>query len=247
MPLSTEQLAFYAENGYLVVPDIVPPDVLVRIRDAVTEITNEAQTGRSARVSDTLVEPDAAATTTAVAKPPLRKLNALVPHDPFFRSVAASPAVLDIVAQLTDNAQRIMLYSDQVFLKPAHCGSAKPLHQDNSYFGVTPHSHGVTCWIAVDDATEENGCMRYIPGSHKFGLLPHKQISAAHLTPEASDLGREMPVPVPAGAAIFHHLLTLHSSKANTSDKSRRAWALHYANRDAESSVRPWDEMVQMR
>jgi len=251
MGLSSDQLAFYADNGYVVVPDIVPPDVLTRIRDAITDITNEAQAGRSARLSDVLVEPDAvgagAGAATATARPPLRKLNALVPHDPFFRSVAASPAILDVVAQLTDNATRIMLYSDQVFLKPAHCGSAKPLHQDNSYFRVMPHSHGVTCWMAVDDATEENGCMRYIPGSHNLGLLPHKQISAAHLTPEASDLGREIPVPVPAGAAIFHHLLTLHSSEANTSDKPRRAWALHYANRDAESSVRPWDEMVQMR
>ena len=248
MALTSEQLAFYAENGYVVVRDIVPPDVLARIRDAITQITAEAQAGRSMRVSDVLIEPDAATgVATAAVKAPLRKLNALVPHDAFFHSVAASPPILDVVAQLTANALRIMLYSDQVFLKPAHCGSAKPLHQDNSYFRVAPHSHGVTCWMAVDDATEENGCMRYIPGSHKLGLLPHKQISAAHLTPEASDLGREIPVPVPAGAAIFHHLLTLHSSEANTSDKPRRAWALHYANRDAESSVRPWDEMVRMR
>jgi len=248
MPLSNEQLAFYAENGYVVVPDIVPPDVLKRIRDAITEITTEAQAGRSTRVSDTIVEPDAASTaSTTATKAPLRKLNALVPHDPFFRSVAASPTILDVVTQLTGQPRQIMLYSDQVFLKPAHCGSPKPLHQDNSYFRVTPHSHGVTCWMAVDDSTEENGCMRYIPGSHKLGLLPHKQISAAHLTPEDSDLGQEIPVPIPAGAAIFHHLLTLHSSHANTSAKPRRAWALHYANRDAESPMRSWDEMVQLR
>ena len=102
MPLSNDQLAFYAENGYVVVPDIVPPDVLKRIRDAITEITTEAQAGRSKRVSDTIVEPDAASISGATAtKSPLRKLNALVPHDPFFRSVASSPAILDVVTQLT--------------------------------------------------------------------------------------------------------------------------------------------------
>ena len=242
MSLSEEQLAFYEANGYVVVPDLLPPDLLPRVRDAITAAEAEVQTGKAKHQA--LPEPDAAG---MVTKTPLRKLNALVPHSEFFRSVAASPAILDIVAQLTGNAASIMLYSDQVFLKPAFCGSAKPLHQDNSYFRVTPHDHGVTCWIAIDEATEQNGCMRYISGSHKLGLLPHKQISAAHLTPESSDLGPEVPVPIPAGAAIFHHLLALHSSEANRSDKPRRAWALHYANRDSESPMRSWDEMLQMR
>jgi ectoine hydroxylase-related dioxygenase (phytanoyl-CoA dioxygenase family) len=245
MSLSNEQLSFYADNGYVVVENIVPPDVLARMRETITEITDAAQAGRAARAGDAVVETDAGG--AVVAKAPLRKLNSLVPHDAFCRSVAASPAILEAVAQLTGHPSSIMLYSDQVFLKPAHCGSAKPLHQDNSYFRVTPHSHGVTCWVAVDDATEENGCMRYIPGSHKLGLLPHKQISAAHLTPEASDLGEPVAVPIPAGAAIFHHLLTLHSSEANRSPYPRRAWALHYANRDAESPKRSWDQMIPMR
>jgi phytanoyl-CoA hydroxylase len=242
MPLSNDQLAFYAENGFVVVPGVLPPDVLTRVRDAISAAAADVQAGRPSAATQAIPEPD-----VPVPDAPLRKLNALVPHDAFLRSVAASPAILDVVAQLTGDPQRIMLYSDQVFLKPALCGSAKPLHQDNSYFRVTPHAHGVTCWIAVDDATEENGCMRYVPGSHKLGLLPHKQISAAHLTPEAGDLGKAVPVPVPAGGAIFHHLLTLHSSEANRSPHPRRAWALHYANRDSESPMRAWDEMVAMR
>jgi len=244
MSLSHEQLAFFEANGYVVVRDLLPPDVLSRVRDAITAAEAEVQTGKAKHQA--LPEPDAAGADVAT-KTPLRKLNALVPHSEFFHSVAANLSIMDIVAQLTDNPTSIMLYSDQVFLKPAFCGSAKPLHQDNSYFRVTPHDHGVTCWIAIDEATEENGCMRYIPGSHKLGLLPHRQISAAHLTPEASDLGREVAVPIPAGAAIFHHLLALHSSQANRSDKPRRAWALHYANRDSESPMRSWDEMIRMR
>jgi len=250
MALSEAQRSLYNQNGYVVVENLVLPDVLNRVRDAITEITEAAEAGRKTRSVSIASEPDSnAAGGTAVAKAPLRKLNALVPGDAFFHSVAANPQILEIVSQLTDDAKEIMLYSDQVFLKPAFCGSAKPLHQDNSYFRVTPHTHGVTCWLAVDEATEENGCMRYIPGSHKLGLIPHKQISAAHLTPEASDLGKEVPVPVPAGAAIFHHLLTLHSSEANRSPNPRRAWALHYANRTAEtqSPNRSWDEMIRMR
>jgi ectoine hydroxylase-related dioxygenase (phytanoyl-CoA dioxygenase family) len=117
-------------------------------------------------------------------------------------------------------------------LKPAFHGSAKPLHQDNSYFRVTPMDGGVTCWLAVDDATIENGCMNYVAGSHKLGLIPHKDIpNTPHRVPaDGIPIGPETPVPVPAGSAIFHHLLTLHSSKANNSPHARRAWALHYVN-----------------
>jgi ectoine hydroxylase-related dioxygenase (phytanoyl-CoA dioxygenase family) len=255
MALTSEQLASYEKNGFLVVENLVTGDTLRRIRDAITEICEEVASRGTVRVGEVQAEPDdpagvgAVATTKAPAavRRPLRKLNALVPGDDFFKSVAARPEILDIAAKLAGGAEHIMLYSDQVFLKPAFEGSEKPLHQDNSYFRVTPHTHGVTCWLAVDDATEENGCMRYIPGSHKLGLIPHKQLTPAHLTPEGSGFGEEVPVPVKAGTAIFHHLLTLHSSRANSSPHSRRAWALHYANRAAESTVRKWEDMVQLR
>jgi phytanoyl-CoA hydroxylase len=255
MSLTAEQLASYEKNGFLVVENLVTGSTLQRVRDAITEICEDAATRGKSRIGDVQTEPDSAsgaATATATApaaakRRALRKLNGLVPGDDFFKSVVSAPRILDIAAELSGGAEQIMLYSDQVFLKPAFEGSEKPLHQDNSYFRVTPHSHGVTCWLAVDDATEENGCMRYIPGSHKLGLIPHKQLTPAHLTPEGSGFGEEVPVPVKAGSAIFHHLLCLHSSKANTSPHSRRAWALHYANRAAESSVRKWEEMVQLR
>jgi ectoine hydroxylase-related dioxygenase (phytanoyl-CoA dioxygenase family) len=250
MPLSQAQRLFYEENGFVVVPGVLSPDVLARVRDAITEITAEAEAGRLNRATGVIVEPGGAGGAGAgggVGKPPLRKLNQLVPNDPFFRSVAASPHILDMAAQLIGNPRHIMLYSDQVFLKPAVCGSAKPLHQDNSYFRVTPHDFGVTCWIAVDDATIENGCLRYIPASHKLGLLRHKSLDDTHLTPEADNIGEEIPVPIPAGSAIFHHLLALHSSAPNTSAKSRRAWALHLCNRDAQSPLKPWEEMIQLR
>ena len=111
---------------------------------------------------------------TAVKKAPLRKLHSLVPNDEFFASVAMLPSILDVAGELTGSAGPLVLYGDQAFLKPAFEGSEKPLHQDNSYFRITPQDAGVTCWTAVDDSTLENGCMRYIPKSHKLGLIPHK-------------------------------------------------------------------------
>jgi ectoine hydroxylase-related dioxygenase (phytanoyl-CoA dioxygenase family) len=254
MGLTKAQSEFFAENGYLVVENLVSPENLARLRTQVDEVQNtilEAQASAKARQSGVayIVEPGSNGGGTAtMAKPSLRKLAELAPNDEFFRSIASTPEILEIVRQLTGGGPKIMLYSDQVFLKPAFCGSEKPLHQDNSYFKVTPNSAGVTCWMALDDATVENGCMHYIPGTHKLGLINHKEIkNTPHLIPDVDfELGREVAVPIPAGACIFHHLLCLHSSKANTSAKSRRAWALHYANRSATSCVKEWEKMLPL-
>ena len=249
MPLSTAQRVFYRDNGYVVVKDIIPPAILSEVRRRITEIVETASRDRGAKVPGHVdVEPGGGAGLATAKKPPLRKLSALAANDDFFRSVALLPEILDIGVELTQSAGPLLLYDDQAFLKPAFEGSEKPLHQDNSYFRIVPHHAGVTCWIAVDDSTEANGCMQYIPGSHKLGLLKHKALSAAHLTPDVDfKLNEEVAVPIPAGAAIFHHLLSLHSSRANTSPNSRRAWALHLANPAGESPVKPWSEMLKLR
>jgi phytanoyl-CoA hydroxylase len=253
MSLTQAQLDEFDKNGFLVVRNLVSPENLIALRRKVDEVQNtilEAQAAAKARNSkiDFIIEKNEGGTAVA-AKPALRKLAELAPNDEFFRSICSQTNILDTVSALTGGGRGVYLYSDQVFLKPAHCGSEKPLHQDNSYFKVTPNTAGVTCWMALDDATIENGCMHYIPGTHKLGIVSHKQIKdTPHLVPDSeTPYGEEIPVPIPAGACIFHHLCTMHSSKANTSPNSRRAWALHYANASAEASVKPFAQMLKLR
>ena len=248
MALTSAQRQFYQDKGYVVVENLIEPAMLRQLRDRITEIAQAAAQERGVPVPGQVGYEPGSATAAPGKKAPLRKLNSLAAHDEFFRSVAMLPEILDIAAELTGSAGPLLLYDDQAFLKPAFAGSEKPLHQDNSYFRMEPHDAAVTCWIAVDDSTLENGCMRYIPGSHKLGLLPHKALSAAHLTPEAPfDPNDEIPAPVGAGGAIFHHLLCLHSSRANTSPRSRRAWALHIANPAGKSPVKPPEKMLKLR
>ena len=126
MPLTPEQLKSFEENGYLVVENVVTGTTLQRIRDAISEMVEEATTKGTDRAKNFQAEDgDVGTAGTAVARKPLRKLNELVCVDDFFKSVAASPHILDMVAQLTGGAKKIMLYSDHVFLKPALCGSEK--------------------------------------------------------------------------------------------------------------------------
>lgn len=235
MALTPQQHTFYAKNGYLVVENVLTGDMLTQLRGKITEMA-AAPTSTSARKETEGVAPNA----------PLRKLSALVPVDSFFKNIASLPSITGPACELTESTAGLLLYNDQVFLKPAHCGSEKPLHQDNSYFRVEPMSQGVTCWLAIDNATIHNGCMQYIAGSHKLGLLPHKEIkNTPHLMPEDPKyIGTETPVPIPAGACIFHHLLSLHSSKGNTSDQSRRAWAMHFVNAQASCPNLSKDKMT---
>ncbi len=236
MSLSPEQLAQYQKNGYITVNNLVSDAELVELRQRIDDI----QAGKAA-VGNVMYETAGATNSTAASGlaveskvQHLRKLSDLAPRDPLFHSIACKPEIVSAVTTLVGEANRVLLYADQAMLKPAYHGSAKPLHQDNSYFQVTPMDFGVTCWLAIDDATIENGCMNYIPGSHKLGLIPHREIAnTPHRVPITQNLDAEVPCPIPAGSVIFHHLLTLHSSKPNHSPYSRRAWALHYLNAEA--------------
>jgi phytanoyl-CoA hydroxylase len=251
MTLSAEQHQRFENDGYLVVEGLVPSVVLAELRERIDSIQRQAETATQvegqAGKFNFLAESGGTATTTVTRA--IRKLSELAPADERFRAVASSPAIVDIVAALTGGGDNVMLHSDQVFLKPAFCGSEKPLHQDNSYFRILPNSAGLTCWMAIDDATIENGCLNYIPGSHKLGLVRHKPMAnPIHLTPDVDfPLPPAVAVPIPAGSCIFHHLLCMHSSKANHSANHRRAWALHFANRNAaDSSQKPWEQMLPM-
>jgi len=86
-----------------------------------------------------------------------------------FHDVLWNPSFRMAAKQLLNGAVRF--WHDQIFSKPAKHGGVVAWHQDYSYWTRTIEMNHLTCWIALDDADEENGCLQYIPGSHKWGLL----------------------------------------------------------------------------
>ena len=98
--------------------------------------------------------------------------SVLLSHDLGFLNYARDPKILDMVAQLI--GEDICLWNMSFFAKPALNGKKTPFHQDGEYWPIQPLAT-CTVWIAVDEATVENGCLRYIPGSHKpHRLLAHE-------------------------------------------------------------------------
>lgn len=145
---------------------------------------------------------------------------------PAFHDLLWNPAFVVAASQLLDGPVRF--WHDQLFCKPSRHGGVVAWHQDYSYWTRTEPMAHLTCWIALDDATRENGCLQYVPGSHRWNLLPRTGLAGtmeaiesvltaqqrAQFTPVAIELKR--------GCASFHHPLMVHGSSANLSDRPRR-------------------------
>ncbi len=149
---------------------------------------------------------------------------------------------LDALARGTLDLDEVILFQDLLIWK--HAGNATDLawHQDYSYWPLRPAVAGMM-WIALDDATAENGCLHYVPGSHEWGELRPTPFSEdmpispalAHLAPIDLELAERsaVAVPVPAGEAIIHHPLVWHMSPTNTTRAPRRALATTWTSTDA--------------
>lgn len=149
-----------------------------------------------------------------------------------FHDALWNPAFVKPASQLLGD-KAVRFWHDQLFCKPAGHGGVVAWHQDYSYWIRTVPMQHLTCWIGLDDASTENGCLNYVPGSHRWGLLERLELGGEMdaIFDQLSDAQREKIKPVPMelkkGHACFHHPLMMHGSYANTSERSRRAMVLN--------------------
>jgi ectoine hydroxylase-related dioxygenase (phytanoyl-CoA dioxygenase family) len=246
MRLTAEQQQFFAESGFLAVADVVPTERVKAMRERIEELCERWDSEEARRVGMQQEVEVRGAVATVEAPQAVRKFSSLVDHEPVFRAHATDEGLLDMVAQLIGTP--ISLYADQALLKPPFVGSEKLLHQDNAYFRVVPDEAVITCWCALDDATLENGCMYYVPGTHRLGIVPHEAIPGTpHLVPEGYDTAQAVPVPIDAGGVIFHHACTLHYSPPNNTSLWRRAFVCHFVRSDAEIPRKQPENMLRLR
>ena len=159
-------------------------------------------------------------------------------HDDMLFKHANNPKILDVVAELI-GTEDIKLFHTQTLVKPAFHGSIVSWHQDSAYWTSISPSALVSCWTALDDATEENGCMRMLPGSYKKGLWPHERIydksnGDDFLHAQGVDVSQAVPIVLKAGSCSFHHSLTVHGSFENKTPYRRRGLATSYMRVDSK-------------
>lgn len=159
---------------------------------------------------------------------------------PGFHDILWNPAFTLPASQLVGGPVRF--WHDQLFCKPPRHGGVVAWHQDYSYWTRTQPMTHLTCFIALDDTDEENGCLHYVPGSHRWPLLPITGLAGGMdaiqtvLTDQQKAQFRPIPVKLPKGYASFHHPLLVHGSYANRTDRPRRACVINVF-RDGVHSV----------
>lgn len=150
---------------------------------------------------------------------------------PGFHDILWSPAFVMAASQLLGGSVRF--WHDQLFCKPPRDGGVVAWHQDYSYWTRTRPMAHLTCWIGLDNSTVENGCLHYIPGSHRWELLPVTGLAGdmnairTVLSEEQKEQFQPVAIELEAGECSFHHPLMVHGSHENRTDIPRRAVVLN--------------------
>lgn len=157
----------------------------------------------------------------------IRKFMSFIQEDHRLTALARHPSILAVVRRLC-GSEDVTMMQDMALLKPPGGGREKPWHQDNAYFTLEPGTPIVGVWIALDEATADNGCMHVMPGTHREGPVVHFKRRDWQVCDDDVDRSRDTMIPLPPGGALFFHGLLQHGTPANRTTRRRRAVQLHY-------------------
>lgn len=207
----------YRRDGLIVAPVRIPCDVLARMQASLETLLEN----NSHLAPESLICPHIA---NGTAHPPSEAAK--------WFEYATQSCILDLVEQLI--GPDIILWGSQVFCKPATIGREVPWHQDGEYWPIRPLA---TCsaWIALDDATPENGCMRFIPGSHRAGKVhPHHSAMAPdralgeEINADQFDPSTARDDVLKAGEFSLHDVFLIHGSAHNRSPRRRAGFVVRF-------------------
>ncbi|GCE04077.1 phytanoyl-CoA dioxygenase family protein [Dictyobacter aurantiacus] len=211
--LTAEQLAFYRENGYILVKGVLSKEEAAAYRLECHNLVD-----RLSRDHDIDATWGSARTNATMAT---RILHC---HDVQFQSAAFTRLLVDeritgIAADII-GSPNVQLHHNKMFVKPPEKGSPFPMHQDHPFFPHQNHSM-IAAILHFDDAPLEKGCVRVVPGSHKLGPVPHEAEGSWHLPLEQYPLESAQPCAAEAGDVLFFSYLTIHGSGVNVSNEAR--------------------------
>jgi ectoine hydroxylase-related dioxygenase (phytanoyl-CoA dioxygenase family) len=222
--LSPEQIEFYEANGYLADIRLLDSNQVNALRAELAELVDPANPSNHLFYEYHSNESSDPAKTLFHALGAWRITRA-------FHDLLWNPAFLMPASQLLGGPVRF--WHDQIFYKPAHHGGVVAWHQDYSYWTRTKPMAHLSCWIGLDDSTRANGCVHYVPGSHRWTLLPVTGLAdnmnsiQTVLTDEQKKEFKPVAIELRAGEASFHHPLMVHGSFENTTDQPRRATVIN--------------------
>lgn len=214
--LSAEQIAAYESDGYLLVRGLFEASQTEALKEFFGELAQRrAELPPAKFILEEDVPPDAPALSH------IRKINELHQHDEMLPFYGAEGPVAPLAAQLAGSNE--LLYSSSAFTKSAGHGSETPWHQDQALWSIWLRN-AVSCWVALDKCTLENGCLQFVRGSHHDGFEPHVSTEATahpHIPRERVPQERLQWMEMEPGDGVFFTSLMWHASDPNRSTARR--------------------------
>lgn len=219
--LSDDQVHFYEEHGYLPGVRMLNDEQVEALREELHEFFQPGHPGHELWYEYH---------TNESGDPDQVLFHALGAWriKPGFHDVLWNPRFTVAASQLLGG--RVRFWHDQLFCKPARHGGVVAWHQDYSYWTRTKPMAHLTCWIGLDDSSIENGAVHYVPGSHRWELLPitglagnMESIREVLNDEQWERFNRPVAVELKKGECTFHHPLMVHGSFANRTERPRRA------------------------
>jgi len=225
------QVDFFQQNGYLSYGSILQMDEVEELRRSLDEVIQielngsddaepEFQYGHKRKVEDKVGA--------------ITQFVNMWKRQPAYERLLHHPDISEAASALL-GVKRVRLWHDQIISKPPKDNGHFHFHQD-FYFWPLDQPRIVTCWLALDNATIDSGCMHVIPGSHtdkRFGPIARAEEMRAKsndeiyqserdlISQKSADFGK--PIELKAGECMFHHCLNFHATPPNVTDQQRRA------------------------
>lgn len=223
----------FQNDGYVFLPGFLSEDEVEKIRKNINRVVDEIV---PTMPSNLVMYEDKGNPST------LKQLIDIHSHDSFFKDVLFNSKFKDLAALLLEDS--VIGKTLEYFNKPPLIGKPTPPHQDGYYFMLNP-SVAVTMWMALEPADDENGCVRYVKGSHLKGMRPHGRTTTLGFSQEITDFGtdadlaNEVSFSVRPGDLLVHHSLTIHHAYGNKSNtRSRKALGLIYFGESAKEDLK---------
>lgn len=234
----SQQTAEFESQGFTIVRQLLPAEEFAELQKELARYIRE--------VVPTL--PETYAFYQDRSKPETLKQLQNMAVDPFFAAYREHPRWNELAAALL--SEPVSALDPEWFGKPPRTPHPTPAHQDNYYFKLVPPSV-LTVWMAMEEIDEENGCLRYVAGSHRDGIRSHAKTEVLGFSQGITDYGpadaaREVIIRLSPGDVVCHHGNTIHRAEANNSaTRHRRAFAMVFKGASAERDDAAFAEYQQ--
>ena len=224
--VTQEHLDFYEQEGYLAVENAFTPREITEAKQGLLDLIMGSRPDFEGIQFESKARERLLALTLEERQDAVRKLIYFVKYDARLEALSSHPKLVGVLDRML--GARPHLYADQALIKPPQIGREKPWHQDMAFFDLPTATKIVGVWIALDEATVENGCMHIRPQGHHQGPIAHFKRRDWQLC-DSECFGKPcVAVPLKPGGLLFFDGMLPHGTPSNYSGKRRKALQFHY-------------------